>query len=93
MSRFVKFNNNNHQYPDLYSGASSSSSSNPGSCFSLDLCPDIVLTVIAAAAAAGAYFLYMTITQAGRRRRRRGNGGPVVVMELGEVLISGQAWS
>ena len=98
MSRFVKFNNN-HRYPDLYHAASSSStsssspSSNPGSCFSLDLCPDILLAVIAAAAAAGAYFLYITITQAGRRRRRRRNSAPVVVMELGELLISGPGWS
>ena len=84
MSRFVKLNNNN---PDLYSSASSSS--NPGSCFSLDLCPDLVLAVIAAAAAAGAYFLYITITQAGRRKRR----SPSVVRALGEVLISGADWS
>ena len=100
MSRFVKFNNNNNlhhhlqqqqRYPDLYHAASDSdtvsSSSSAGSCFSLDLCPDIVLAVIAAAAAAGAYFLYITITQAGRRRRRR-NPAPVL-QELGEVLISG----
>ena len=41
-----------------------------GSCFSLDICPDIIITLIAAAAAAGFYLLYVTIQNAGRRRRR-----------------------
>ena len=45
--------------------------SSGGSCFSLDICPDILLALIAAAAAAGFYFLYITITMAGRKRRKR----------------------
>ena len=52
-------------------GGYEDSGSNSGSCFSLDICPDILLALIAAAAAAGFYFLYITITMAGRRRRRR----------------------
>ena len=53
------------------SGGYSDMSSSSGSCFSLDICPDIILALLAAAAAAGFYFIYITITMAGRRRRRR----------------------
>ena len=53
------------------SGGYSDMSSGSGSCFSLDICPDIILALLAAAAAAGFYFIYITITMAGRRRRRR----------------------
>ena len=56
------------------SGGYSDMSSGSGSCFSLDICPDIILALIAAAAAAGFYFIYITITMAGRRRRRRSVG-------------------
>ena len=42
-----------------------------GSCFSLDICPDLILALIAAAAAGGFYFLYITITMAGRKRKRK----------------------
>ena len=45
--------------------------SGSGSCFSLDICPDLILALIAAVAAAGFYFLYITITMAGRRKRKR----------------------
>lgn len=41
-----------------------------GSCFSIDICPDLILAAIAAAAAAGAFLLYMAITAAGRRKKR-----------------------
>lgn len=41
-----------------------------GSCFSIDICPDLILAAIAAAAAAAAFGLYIAITQAGRRRKR-----------------------
>ena len=44
----------------------------PGSCFSLDICPDLILAAIAVAAAIAAFVLYQTITMAGRRRRKRG---------------------
>ena len=53
------------------SGSYEDMSSSSGSCFSLDICPDIILTVIALAAAAGFYLLYITTTMAGRRRRKR----------------------
>jgi len=41
-----------------------------GSCFSIDICPDLILAAIAAAAAAAAFGLYIAITQAGRRKKR-----------------------
>jgi MFS superfamily sulfate permease-like transporter len=50
-----------------YSGGGGYGTS-PGSCFSIDICPDIILAVIAAAAAAAVYLLYTTIT-AGRKKR------------------------
>ena len=58
-------------FGSLSSGGYSDMSSSAGSCFSLDICPDIILALLAAAAAAGFYFIYITITMAGRRRRRR----------------------
>jgi hypothetical protein len=60
-----------------YSGGGGYGSS-PGSCFSIDICPDIILAVIAAAAAAAVYLLYTTIT-AGRKKRSTGTGdvGPL----------------
>lgn len=41
-----------------------------GSCFSLDICPDLILAAIAAAAAAAAFLIYNAIVAAGRRRKR-----------------------
>ena len=58
-----------------------------GSCFSLDICPDIIITLIAAAAAAGFYLLYVTIQNAGRRRRRRSAG-----CECDEKQEQGREW-
>ena len=57
-----------------YSGGGGYGSS-PGSCFSIDICPDIILAVIAAAAAAAVYLLYTTIT-AGRKKRSTSDVGP-----------------
>ena len=48
--------------------------SDPGSCFSLDICPDLILAAISAAAAAAAFLIYQAITMAGRRRRKRSLG-------------------
>ena len=45
----------------------------PGSCFSLDICPDLILAAIAAAAAAAAFLIYNAIVAAGRRRKRSGD--------------------
>ena len=61
-----------------------------GSCFSLDICPDIIITLIAAAAAAGFYLLYVTIQNAGRRRRR--SAGRSAGCECGEEQEQGREW-
>ena len=47
--------------------------STTGSCFSLDICPDLVIVAITVAGAAAAYLLYTAIT-AGRRRKRSAGG-------------------
>ena len=69
---------------DPLQGSSSSSSSygsygggglDPGSCFSLDICPDLILAAIAAAAAAAAFLIYNAIVAAGKRRKRSGDSG------------------
>ena len=39
-----------------------------GGCFSIDICPDLILAAIAAAAAAAAFLIYNAIT-AGRKKR------------------------
>ena len=41
-----------------------------GSCFSIDICPDLILALITAAAAAAALGLYLLIVGAGKRRKR-----------------------
>ena len=58
-----------------------------GSCFSIDICPDLILAAIAAAAAAAAFFLYITITGAGRRRKRSDGSKEASVLDS---LV--QAW-
>ena len=42
-------------------------------CYSVDICPDLLLAAISAAAAAAFYLLYMAITMVpvGRKRRKR----------------------
>ena len=40
-------------------------------CFEIDLCPDLLIALIAAFAAAAFFFLYDAISMNGRRRRRR----------------------
>ena len=41
-------------------------------CYSVDICPDLLLAAIAAAAALAFYLLYMAITMVvGRKRRKR----------------------
>jgi len=57
-----------------HGGSYSGGGSSPGSCFSIDICPDIILAVIAAAAAAAVYLLYTTITAG--RKKRSSNSGP-----------------
>ena len=41
-----------------------------GSCFSIDICPDLILALITAAGAAAALGFYLAIVAAGRRRKR-----------------------
>ena len=60
--------------------------SDPGSCFSLDICPDLILALIAAAAAAGFYFLYITITMAGRKRKRKRSLCEPQTESVGQIL-------
>jgi hypothetical protein len=73
-----------------YSGGGGYGSS-PGSCFSIDICPDIILAVIAAAAAAAVYLLYTTIT-AGRKKRSTSElgllGGLADFLNLGRTYIT-----
>lgn len=45
-----------------------------GSCFSIDICPDLILAAIAAAAAAAAFLIYQAIVTKGKRRRRGTEG-------------------
>ena len=41
-----------------------------GSCFTIDICPDLILAAIVAAAAAAAVLIFNAIVAAGRRKRR-----------------------
>ena len=62
------------------------SGSGSGSCFSLDICPDLILALIAAAAAGGFYFLYITITMAGRKRKRKRSLCEPQTESVGQIL-------
>ena len=46
-----------------------SSMSSGSNCFTIDICPDLLLAAIAAAAAAAFYLIYQAITMAMRRKR------------------------
>ena len=76
-----KYNRNVQQHKSLGDLEGSDSSvygsfsgfgADAGSCFSLDICPDLVLAMVAAAAAAAAFLIYNAITVAGRRKKRSG---------------------
>ena len=56
---------------DLIGSASSGYGGNPGSCFTIDICPDLILAAIVAAAGLGAVLIFNAIVAAGKRRRRR----------------------
>ena len=49
-----------------YSGGGGS-----GSCFTIDICPDLLIAAIAAAAAGAFYLIYTGITKASAKRRKR----------------------
>ena len=51
-------------------GSFSSSGIDAGSCFSIDICPDLVLALVAALAALASYLIYNAITVAGKRKKR-----------------------
>ena len=56
------------------SGGYGSFSGGSGSnCFTIDICPDLLLAGIAAAAAGAFFLIYQAITMAGGRRRKRRN--------------------
>ena len=82
---------------DPLQGASSSSYGSygggygldPGSCFSLDICPDLILAAVAAAAAVAAFLIYQAITMAGKRRRRRSEDLPLE-SSVGDLLWLGR---
>merc|ERR1711962_1397956 len=62
------------QYNDLVGSGSNSYGDvggNTGSCFSIDVCPDLILAAIAAAAAGAAFVIYQAITARGKKRRKR----------------------
>ena len=68
------------------SGGGDYGMSQSGSCFSLDICPDLILALIAAAAAGGFYFLYITITMAGRKRKRKRSLCEPQTESVGQIL-------
>ena len=68
------------------SGGGDSGMGGSGSCFSLDICPDLILALIAAAAAGGFYFLYITITMAGRKRKRKRSLCEPQTESVGQIL-------
>ena len=49
-----------------------------GSCFSIDICPDLILAAIAAAAAVAAFLIYQAITVAGRKKRSQSSWLPTI---------------
>ena len=49
-----------------YSGGSSG-----GDCFTIDICPDLLLAAIAAASAGAFYLIYINITKSSAKRKKR----------------------
>ena len=83
--------------PQSYSQASQGFSLNLPGFPELQICPDLILSLIVAAAAVAAGGLYLAITGAGRRRRREAAGPRVAPLErvLTALYIgraTGQAW-
>ena len=69
----------NHGYGDFSSFGSSS-------CFSIDICPDLVLGAITAAATAAGLLIYLAIVAAGRRKKREDNTFMSSIRELLNIL-------
>ena len=71
-----------HGYGDFSSFGSSS-------CFSIDICPDLVLGAIAAASAAAGFLIYTAIINAAARRKKRDDNTFISFLlesSIGEVL-------
>lgn len=62
---------NGGNYGSFGSHGSYSGMSSGTSCFTIDICPDLLIAIIAAAAAGAFFFLYQAITVAGRKKRRK----------------------
>ena len=72
------------------SGGYGSFSGGSGSnCFTIDICPDLLLAGIAAAAAGAFFLIYQAITMAARRRKRS-NLEPTNASIVFEMLTLGK---
>ena len=61
----------------------------PGSCFSIDICPDLLLAALAAAAAAGFVAIFIAITMAGKRRKRSEESQLSILSSISDILNLG----
>ena len=60
-----------------------------GSCFSIDICPDLLLAALAAAAAAGFLAIFIAITMAGKRKKRSDKSEVTLLNSLSDILNLG----
>ena len=73
---YLLFSYNNYNYNTRLKGAASgghgsySGGSSGSDCFTIDICPDLLIAAIAAAAAAAFFLIYQGITMAPARRKR-----------------------
>jgi len=84
--------NAHEQIKDLIGSGSSSygdSGGKTGSCFSIDICPDLILAAIAAAAAGAAFVIYQAITARGKKRRKRKTDEEWFTSFVPQILILG----
>ena len=64
------------------------------SCFSIDICPDLIFAAVAAAAAAGVYVIYQAIVTKGKRRRKRDSDNTWALLAyLPKIISVGQIFS
>jgi hypothetical protein len=72
-----------HGYGHAGNTGSFSLSGSGSSCFTINICPDLILAGIAAIGAAAFYSIYFALTTKGRRKRR---DGPSEVPNLVSIL-------
>ena len=60
-----------------------------GSCFSIDICPDLLLAALAAVAAAGFLAIYIAITMAGKRKKRSDESEVTLFSSISDILNLG----